>query len=104
MDFEICYGNTLALTIGVDNYHLKSTDLLIFSISKRVNGTTLKRVETRSFQDGKAQIFLTSEEMREFEVGTYYYDVLVILEGGFTKTIIPPSKLIIKGVVTRHDD
>ena len=47
-------------------------------------------------------LILIPEDTAQLPFGTYWYDVELVLDSGYTDTIIPPSPFIITGEVTTH--
>ena len=54
-------------------------------------------------KDGVCELHIEPQDTRHLQCGVYVYDVELIMDGGYTDTIIPPSKFVITAEVTTHD-
>lgn len=83
------------------NVPFKDGDTLYFTVKTSVSTEekVMQKVITE-FSDGVAYINILPEDTKSMSFGTYYYDIQLTRADGTVKTIIPPSKFIIKGEVT----
>lgn len=64
-------------------------------IEKHLDSGILRR-------ENNCVLILIPEDTTQLLFGTYWYDVELVLDSGYTDTIIPPSPFIITGEVTTH--
>ena len=101
----IINGDTGFIHLVVDNYKLVLGDVVRFTVKSNIydNEEVIAKDYTDFLEDGSCIIEFESQDTRDLDAGTYYYDVQVSLSDGRVDTIIGPCKLVInKGVTERY--
>lgn len=83
------------------NVPLEDGDTLYFTVKKSTNTEEkiLQKIVSE-FTEGVALITIFPKDTRELKIGNYYYDIQLNRANGQVKTIIPPSRFIVKAEVT----
>ena len=98
-EIEVIQGDTGVIELALDNHKLEQGDKVYFTVKKDVGKETLIFKEVTEFEDGKAKIFLTSQDTN-LKADVYKYDIQCNLSDGRVDTVITPSKFHVKGGIT----
>lgn len=81
-------------------------DQLTFTVKRELSDekTVIEKHLDRGIlrRENDCVLILIPEDTAQLPFGTYWYDVELVLDSGYTDTIIPPSPFIIAGEVTTH--
>lgn len=92
--------DTASFDVELDNYTLTEGDRVTFTIAKEVEQETpIRQIVVEEFTDGKATIFISSENSN-IEVGNYIYDIQINTADGRVDTVVGPAKFTVIGGVT----
>ena len=96
----ITKGDTVVITLNLDNYKLAPGDTVTMTVKRNVNNPdfVIQKIVTE-FEDGKAKIVLLEEDTN-ITPGKYKYDVQLDLADGRIDTVITPSVFKIEKGVT----
>lgn len=93
---SIIKNDTLAFDINFNNYTIQKNDTVMFSIKKDINDIDTVLEINADIADNKASVKI---EKFNLDVGEYVYDIKVVLEDGYTDTVILPTQFnVLRGV------
>ena len=99
-NMTIIRKDTASFTLSLNNYKLQNGDKVIFTLASSLESPKpLLQKEINKFNDGAAEIFLSTDDTN-IEVGKYFYDIHVELSNGQVDTVIGPARFVVEGGVT----
>lgn len=106
-DITMIRGDTETLTVTCQLEDgtarpFEAGDTVILTVGWPVGREVLQKTVTAFTEDGAAVITLSHADTNELQAGIYRYDVQLTAGDGTVKTIIPPSRFVLEGDVTRE--